>query len=573
MALTTPEKLKLMQMYEPVLFLHRNENFAPISPRAYIESSSLWSYQETDFPFADNNSQKKTWGKPLLSEDFPRTANVTASETSVEPSDLNDENRVYLGFQDEDGKFIYLEPPHFLDHQGWSDPDDDLHPSPIVVPEPGEVTEQTLNRVCNINRIDAVWGLPEIPEDIPPPFVKPNEEVQESVFRYSAEVHDSDSLLTALSLQEDGEKAKLLKALLPLLAPGNVWFIFYHLFYPAHEQDLRICEFIALIQKLGIELSGGEPFKFPLEFNTKGLLASLGEQVRYLETADYAGDYQSICLIVENPGIGSTSIPVSPLDLEEDEFPAPKLVALGRRIRGAIEVQSGGALPNPTGVDVQLMPIVDNPETIGNTHVKVYVAKGTHNNYDSPGQKPSPINDSPVTPACEFYDVDEDTPPPVDDKYHKRRTIAITIAKLLAGGVAGLFAALWEMARDSDPDPAADPEEIFDPEVPDEPPEEGEFRFIIAPESQLEALGEQFSGELIELRPWGGDSTSDDPLDPMTNLVQAEQIWWPPEISNPGASWRFGVNCLDDPFNWRSGMKIPDFKVPLVKGLIEYLAK
>lgn len=572
MVLTIPEQIKLMQVYEPVLFLHRNENFAPISPRGYIERSSLWSYLTTNLPFADNDSQKKTWGKPIFSEGLPRTADVPASETSVDPNDLNDDNQVYLGLQNEEGKFIYLQPPHFLDHQGWSESDDEEFPSPVVVPSPGEVSTQSSNRVCGLNRIDRVWGLPEIPEDIPPPFVKPNEAVQEFVFRYSAEVHDSISLVDALALQGEVQSTKLLDDLLPMLGRGNFWFIFYHLFYPAHEQALRLCEFIALLKKLNIKIAGEDLINFPPEFNSKSLIALLGEQVRGLTTADYAGDFQSICVIVENPGIGSTSIPISPLDLQDNEFPAPKLVGLGRRVRGAIEVQSVGGLPNPTAVDVQLMPIVENPETMGVTHVKVYVAKGTHNNYDSPGQKPSPINDSPLTPACEFEDVDEDTSPPVDDKNHKRNTILITLAKLLAGGLfAGGIAALAEALRDNDP--AADPEDIFDPEVPDEPPEAGEFRFIIAPESQLEALGEQFPDELVELRPWGGDPLSNDPLDPTNNLVHTGQFWWPSGISTPGASWRFGVNCLDDPFNWRSGMEMPDFKVPLVKGLTQFIAQ
>ena len=39
---TPAQKLRLMAAYAPVLYLHRDERFVPISPTAYLERAALW---------------------------------------------------------------------------------------------------------------------------------------------------------------------------------------------------------------------------------------------------------------------------------------------------------------------------------------------------------------------------------------------------------------------------------------------------------------------------------------------------------------------------------------------------
>ena len=42
MPFTPDQKLRLMAAYAPVLFLHRDERFVPVSPAAYLERAALW---------------------------------------------------------------------------------------------------------------------------------------------------------------------------------------------------------------------------------------------------------------------------------------------------------------------------------------------------------------------------------------------------------------------------------------------------------------------------------------------------------------------------------------------------
>ena len=71
--------------------------------------------------------------------------------------------------------------------------------------------------------------------------------------RLSADVHDWQSLAVAAS-QVDPDLISMLSKIASHAGNTNLWFIFYHFFYPAHEENLRWCEFVALLNNLHKEL-------------------------------------------------------------------------------------------------------------------------------------------------------------------------------------------------------------------------------------------------------------------------------------------------------------------------------
>ena len=91
--------------------------------------------------------------------------------------------------------------------------------------------------------------------------------------RLSADVHDWQSLAVAAS-QVDPDLISMLSKIASHAGNTNLWFIFYHFFYPAHEENLRWCEFVALLNNLHKELPPGEHERC-ISFDTSGGLGDL----------------------------------------------------------------------------------------------------------------------------------------------------------------------------------------------------------------------------------------------------------------------------------------------------------
>ena len=112
--------------------------------------------------------------------------------------------------------------------------------------------ETTQNRWAFVERLVQSWGpwRPEDPAESDSPDVAMMEPFRR---RLSADVHDWQSLAVAAS-QVDPDLISMLSKIASHAGNTNLWFIFYHFFYPAHEENLRWCEFVALLNNLHKEL-------------------------------------------------------------------------------------------------------------------------------------------------------------------------------------------------------------------------------------------------------------------------------------------------------------------------------
>lgn len=538
MPFTREQKLRLMRAYAPVLFLHGGEGFVPMSPAAYLENSGLW---DDSLP---GSHRREFWGRPLVDGGgvlpppiFPRQPLLRPGQITTDPSQANGDVH-FLGEQI-DGDFPFTKSDSdralFLNLLHWSDT------LPTLAGVANQVLETTLNRQAAIQLLRNVWGrrppkLPASPEFTAlDPFKR----------RLSAEVHDWISLSWAVSQITYRNFVPMVSQIKGRI--GNPWFIFYHFFYAAHEEALRWCEFVALLKTLGKGLPD-KPFSF--DFDSSPLLGDLVG----LETADYAGDWNTVCIIVPGPLMPSGGSLDQQLPADDANLPAPNLVGFGRRARSIVEL--GGVY----GFD-QLMPVTDTFEVLNSRHVKVYVGRGTHNNFATPGRHPSPRSESLLDSACDVNGTDEKSDAPMDDRYRKQH-IGVSLAKILgalallgpAGFPLGGIALALEALRDRGPQPKPsdfDPDQSTDEAPGPETPVD-----IIAPVDLIEDLG---------LTPESAWKIND------ADLVDG-QIWWPPPWGpDNGYRGAWGVTCAEDPFDARSGMPFPNTQTKLIEALVVFL--
>ncbi len=84
---TPAQKLRLMAAYAPVLYLHRDERFVPISPTAYLERAALWD------DLAPGSHLRESWGHPTEGGGglgpppaFPRAPLLRPGQLTVTPA-------------------------------------------------------------------------------------------------------------------------------------------------------------------------------------------------------------------------------------------------------------------------------------------------------------------------------------------------------------------------------------------------------------------------------------------------------------------------------------------------------
>jgi hypothetical protein len=123
---------------------------------------------------------------------------------------------------------------------------------------------------------------------------------------------------------------------------GDVWIIWYYFLYPGHQEFLRRCEAF---------------------FNE----ASDG---------DYEGDWNAIAVLVKRPA-------TLPWEAPAPVFPEPSYVGYGVRLRGlGKDVVSQDTFKQ--GMTVIKWTDIEK-DTSSGFHPRVYVARGCHNNYATPG--------------------------------------------------------------------------------------------------------------------------------------------------------------------------------------------
>ena len=122
MPFTPAQKLRLMAAYAPVLYLHRDERFVPISPTAYLERAALWD------DLAPGSHLRESWGHPTEGGGglgpppaFPRAPLLRPGQLTVTPAAAGGDVH-FLGEPD-GGAFPFTqsdaERALFLDYRGW----------------------------------------------------------------------------------------------------------------------------------------------------------------------------------------------------------------------------------------------------------------------------------------------------------------------------------------------------------------------------------------------------------------------------------------------------------------------
>jgi len=529
----TPEqKLRLMAAYAPVLYLHRSERFVPVSPSAYLERAALWDDN------APGSHLREGWGHPTGGggfgppPPFPRAPLLEPGQLTVEQANAGG-NVHFLGEQ-VDGAFPFTQSDSerglFLDFGGWWEEG----ALPDFGNDPGDVQEVTQNRLAFIDNL-AVWSpwRPEDPAEPAPPQVAMLEPFRR---RFSADVHDSQTLSMAAP-----DLIPMLIKIANRAGNTNLWFIFYHFFYPAHEEKLPWCEFVALLNNLDEALPSEVP---GTGFDSSG---DLGDLVG-LHRADYAGDWSTVCVVVRAPpGSAPTAGGMQELPADNADLPPPAYVGFGRRARSLMSDEGRYTFD-------QLMQVTEEFGVVGERHVKVFAGLGTHNNFAAPGPHLSPRSESVLDTACDVNGTDADSDAPVDNKHRKRRLALLGVMKILLGVLAavpllpeiGTIALGLESMRQHDPEAGSE----------DEPTEEAPLSesqaFIIAPADSLEELA---------VPPEQAWQTA------AADLVN-EQIWWSPPLGpDNGYRGAWGVTCAEDPFDARSGMPFPDARAKLIESL------
>jgi hypothetical protein len=517
-----------MRAYAPVLYLHRDERFVPVSPTAYLERAALWD------DTAPGSHLRESWGHPIVEglppPSFPRAPLLAPGQLTVE-QDAAGGNVHFLGEQ-VDGAFPFTQSDSerglFLDFGGWWEEG----ALPDFGNDPGDVQEVTQNRWAFIDNL-AVWSpwRPADPAEPAPPEVAMLEPFRR---RLSADVHDWQSLAVAATQLGNPDLIPMLSKIASQAGNMNLWFIFYHFFYPAHEENLPWCEFVALLNNLGKELPAGE----------------LGD-LAGLHRADYAGDWSTVCVVVRAPpGLMPTAGGMQELPADDADLPPPAYVGLGRRARSLMSEEGRFTFD-------QLMSVTEEFDVVGERHVKVFAGLGTHNNFATAGQHIAPRDESVLDSACDVNGTSGASSAAPPDKKHRRRHLGfLWFMKTLFGvlpvpllPLIGTISFALEALRYDDP-----VESTHGQDNPSEEAPPSEFEaMIIAPTQALGELG------LPSEQAWQIEDEAD--------LVNG-QIWWPPTLG-PANGYRgaWGVTCAEDPFDARSGMAFPDARAKLIESL------
>lgn len=537
------QKQRLMRAYAPVLFLHGSEPFVPISPSGYLERSALWSDS------GPGSHRRELWGEipgggGIPTSPFPRVPLLGPGQITVDPAAAGGDVH-YLGEQVAGG-FPFTQSNAdqglFLDFRGWWE----LDAQPDLANQPGRVNATTKNRWAFIERLATSWGpwRPEDPSRPMPPHVAMLEPFRR---RLSADIHDWASLQVAVSY--DIELLVMLAKLAGQGPTANLWFLFYHFFYPAHIEQLPWCEFVALLKELDEDIPAALPSLWAPDLLKIGLDTAIGEELQGLHRADYAGDWSTVCVVVQAP---PTFLPTPSafqvLPEDDADLPPPSFVGLGQRVRSQVDAENRFTFD-------QLVKLTDQLGLVGGRHVKVFVGLGTHNNFAAPGPHPSPRADSVLDSACDVNGTDERSDAPIDDRQRKRRLALLGLLKillpiLLAVPLApelGTISLGLESMRKGDPSAPFGPDEPTEETAPDEA-----HAMVIAPEAVLGELG------LTADSAWQIEDA---------DLIDG-QIWWPPPVG-PANGYRgaWGVTCAEDPFDARSGMPFPDARPTLIEAL------
>jgi hypothetical protein len=540
--LTHDEQVRLALIYEPLLFLHRDEKFEPISPDRYMTNSAMWCNQPVE-------GVRESWGDcgHSVDDDFPRDPLIAMGELSVNAIDLGQPGRTFIGEQGEDGFRPYQvsneERQLFIQQLSWSI---------------GGADQQ-------------FFGAENFREAEP---------FSDEMPSYFVDVRDQDSVATiprdpATPLPPGFENA------FRSLYPTGFWLITFRFFFAFHEEQLTDCEIDSEVIRA----------KRADEFFSENLHGS------------YEGDWHALTLLVRNPGTpsqpgdSSTPLPprpISPLDLEDGAFPRPEFVGYSRRARGVLVDIGSGVVDNRSYTFMEVASTAAGEAQFTGNHPQAFVARGTHNLYASPGTKTAPKFDSGNLPlpvelidTClladnfdyVFKEVEE-IREKVGNAIDKTKRTGIAVAKILGGAIfggivgawAGAIAAALEGVLDpgpdsipGQPDPAPGPNNVPDvgpsQNVDDDQPN---FGTVAVPAALVEEVTATLGDEVVAVKAWDGPIT-----ERVIDRTDGVQPWWEPDGNHPaGYQGLWGARVERDPFDRRSGTRIPAFEANFLNAVL-----
>lgn len=319
---------------------------------------------------------------------------------------------------------------------------------------------------------------------------------------------------------------------------GDVWVIWYYFLYPGHEEFLRRCEAF---------------------FDQKS-------------DGNYEGDWNAVGILIKRPA-------TLPWEMPQPVFPVPSTIGYGVRLRGlAKDIVTEDSFKQ--GMTIRQWVDVEK----SGFHPRVYVARGYHNNYATPGTQvprdPSLLGIEIGKLACGVGEgasqVIDDLKDTASDIGETAKDIALTLLKMLAGAqvggpwgaLGGLIAGIAEaVASDADHEPTADDWRKREQE---HAPERGTYGLVLTPPevpnplviSDPDPTKNETAARIVN---WEGT--------PSNKLVdRSQQRWWPnPDANRPGYAGRWGVRVQNDPMLRRSGIPFPDFRRSFLRELLESL--
>jgi hypothetical protein len=352
-------------------------------------------------------------------------------------------------------------------------------------------------------------------------------------------------------------------------------------FYPFHEERLVDCE-----------ISG------------EWLRATISERPRVtLPHGSYEGEWQAVTVLVRNPGrppgpgapTGTPIEPISPLDIPADDLPLPDRIGYSRRARGAL-VNVSSRFVQPEDLTFMVArPVAGGEVKRIDRHAKAFVARGTHNAYAEAGVNTAPKLDNALPLPIDLNDICDETNAVVGTTQDaievlekvrfakdKAKEIMTGLSKVLTGiGMFGPFGGLLFGFISALHEGVALTRRVYDPpdwpQGPDNVPDVGppattdgdapNFGLVLAPaalhavvQADMAARGER----AVRLHA---------PLGPTAERVVdrggLRQPWWQPDGQHPlGYRGRWGMMTERDPFDRRSGTRIPPFEAVFLNAVL-----
>ncbi|KWX23474.1 hypothetical protein AFM11_14430 [Mycolicibacterium wolinskyi] len=192
---------RLIRRYEPILFLHPDEKFAPVDAKRYLEHCRLWSAFEKLWGGTGPRDIPRYWGQSPTNKEWPRIPNAQAGQLSG----MANEPGTFLG----DPQFDLLHYDFCLEMGGWRD-ETGVHESNVDV--------DTNNRYADGAEVARRYN--------------DDADLGASKYWYHAEVFTEDRLTALLSTVKRPD----LQSVFRDMALVDPVLLCYYLFFPHHDQ-------------------------------------------------------------------------------------------------------------------------------------------------------------------------------------------------------------------------------------------------------------------------------------------------------------------------------------------------